>query len=250
MKNITLLLLFFFLMGTGMTAGAQGIAEPSKGEDVAIAFFKTANTRPDFALWAKGAPKYKTVAPARADMFLEDEQQRLIKRWQEYNPDNDFIDIRADVAIELKITVDENGNESYWMYMSFKTDGITYFPYTFMDYKFAVIPQKIETLMIQKLEEQQFRLIFEEFKNKMTGGAYLYLQLKPVKAYINQPYMIDGAEQWALLCDVAGLALKSYYKKTPLWHYSADWYISPVNKELQGLYNAPATGVTTAPSLP
>jgi hypothetical protein len=224
----------------GNPASAQMRGEPSNAEDIAIAFFKTAGTNPDFDKWAKGGKDYMTTAPARVPDFLYKEKQRLIQLWQKYDGTDPIIDIKADILVTLKTTADEDKNLFYWMYISFGKDDAVYFPYTYQDYKIAVIPQLIETLMIQQLQKEQYEMMLHEFGEKQEGSAVMYLQLKPVKAYIHQPYKIDGEEQWALLSDIATLSVKSYKTGSPFWNYSADWYMSPVTEELRDLYQAPA----------
>jgi len=228
---LTLALLF-----SPLPAKAELNDGAANGEDVAIAFFKTAGENPDFELWAKKTTDYRRAAPARAQGVLDKEKQRLMTRWREYNSDEDTLNVRGHVAVELKSTMDENDAQHYWMYIKFKAGEITYFPFRYQDYKFAVIPQQIETMMIQKITLEQFKLIRTDFSDNLTGSAYLYLQLKPFKAYMQQPYRIDDLDQWALLCDIASLSLVSLQKTGTMWTYAADWYVSPTTEKLRDLY--------------
>ena len=220
--------------------------DSATGEDVAIAFFKTGETNPDFDLWAKNSKDYKVSSPARANEVLFIEKQRLIKKWKAFNLEESVLEIRGNVTVDLKVVVDKDAVEQYWMYVTFKEGGVTYFPYKFQNYLFAVIPQQIETLTIQPLQKEQYDLLHNDFKGK-TGTAQLSLQLKPVKAYMQQPYMIDDKEQWALLCDIATMSLYSRTTRQILWNYGAEWYVSPVTEELRDLYQSPTEGGTTEP---
>lgn len=239
------LFLTFVLLSLAVAtdARAQMREKPSSEEDVAIAFFKTAGTNPDFDLWAKGTQEYKTTAPARASEYLFREKQRLMRLWQKYDNQEPIIDVKAPVLLEVKTTTDEKGDESYWMYISFGKEEAAYFPYKFQEYQIAVIPQMIETLMIQPLQKEQYQMILREFENKAIGNGMMYMQLKPVKAYIHQPYKIDNKDQWALLADIATMSIKSMKSGTPYWTYSADWYTSPVTEELRDLFQTPSQGV-------
>lgn len=209
----------------------------TSGEDVAIAFFKTAKSNPDFDLWAKKSKKYKTVAPAFSAEFLAEEKQRILRKWKKYDERESFIELKLPVTVTLnRKIIDDKGNEEYWMHITMPDSEMVYFPYQFQDYKFAVIPQKIETLSLQPLQKAQFELMIAEFEEKNIGTAHLYMQLSPVKAYMDQPYEIDGTEQWALVTNVAGLALKSKRTDAALWNYTAPWYLSPVKQDLENLY--------------
>lgn len=233
-------ILFFLLLCLPLVANAQMKVKPSSEEEVAIAFFKTADTNPDFEKWARGSREFKSIASARVPEYLYDEKQRLMREWQKYDSQDPIIDVKSNVHLEIKAVQDQEGVDSYWMYISFGRDDAVYFPYEYQDYKIAVIPQMIETLMIQPLQKEQYLMMQEDMEGKRAGDAFIYLQLKPVKAYIHQPYKIDNKDQWALLCDIATMSIKSWRTDAPLWNYSADWYTSPVTKELKDLYQAPS----------
>lgn len=244
-------LIFSLTLALSFTAATPVIAhmgaEPSTDEDVAIAFFKTADTNPDFDRWAREGKSFKTVAPTRTDEFLFDEKQRLMRLWQKYDKVDPLIDISADVFIELKTTHDKDGNQLYWMYITFGTQDAVYFPYTYLDYKIAVIPQMIEAMMIQQIQKEQFDNMYAEFESKLNGEGSLSLQLKPIKAYIHQPYKIDGEDQWALLSDIATMSIKSHRTQAPYWIYSAQWYTSPMTGELRDLYKPPSSEGVSVP---
>ena len=183
---------------------------------------------------------YKVASPARAGEVLLIEKQRLLKKWKAFNLEESVLDVRGNVSVELKAVMNKEGQEQYWMYMTFKEGEVTYFPYKYQNYLFAVIPQQIETLMIQPLQKEQYLLMRKDFLESDIGGAVLSLQLKPVKAYTQQPYVIDEKEQWALLCDIATMSLVSQSSGHAMWNYGADWYVSPVTQELRDLYQNPS----------
>ncbi|HEU4838756.1 MAG TPA: hypothetical protein VFS88_05020 [Micavibrio sp.] len=239
-SRILFVSLLFLLLHAPTNAAAQMKVEPSDKEDVAIAFFKTAGINPDFEKWAKGSQEFKTIASARVPEFLYDEKQRLLREWKKYDAQDPIIDVKATIHLEIKTMQDQEGEESYWMYISFGRDDAVYFPYEYQEYKIAVIPQMIETLMIQPLQKEQYQMILQDMEGKRTGDAVIFLQLKPVKAYVHQPYKIDNQDQWALLTDIATMSVKSWKTGSPLWNYSADWYTSPVTQELKDLYQAPS----------
>jgi len=228
-----LLTLFILLVQTSSTFAQDGL---STNEEVAIAFFKAGNTNPDFDLWARKSDKYKVVAPAFAHEYLQEEKQRLMRAWQAYNPRERSIEMKTSVSIHLKTKPKEDGTHEYWMNIAMPDMDPIYFPYNYLDYKFAIMPQKLETMTLHTLQEPQFELMRAEFENAMAGSADLYIQLIPTKAYMDQPYQIDEQDQWVLITDVASLALKSQKNGTALWSYTAPWYLSPVKKKLETLY--------------
>ena len=221
------------------------------GEDVAIAFFKTGKTLPNFEGWAKKSKNYKVAAPVLANDVLHEEMRRLKERWTAYKADESLLTIEGTINIELKEIKAKNAAQ-YKMYMVFPQGEMTYFPYTHMEYDFAVIPKQLEGLMVQTIEKDQYDFINKSFRGKGHGKAYMSLQLKPVKAHMEQPYKIDGKNQWALMCDVATMSLHTLQSRQTLWTHAADWYVSPATEDVRGLYDDTAdtdnTGTTATPS--
>jgi hypothetical protein len=80
-------------------ACAQFEGKVSSNEDVAMAFFKTGNTKPDFELWARNTKNYKVQPPTHALRYIEDEKQRLIKAWQKYDPESNTIILQTKVRL-------------------------------------------------------------------------------------------------------------------------------------------------------
>ena len=225
---------------------AQMTEKTSNEEDVAIAFFKTSGTNPDFEKWAKGHKDYARQSVVEAPDFVYREEQRLMKLFRKYNPQEDVLTIGTTVTVNLKAVNEKDGSESFWMYLNFTDEAVTYFPFKFQDYKIAVIPQKIDTLLIQPLQKEQYLMMRADFKDKSVGPAKMYLGLKPVKAYVHQPYKIDNNDQWALLTDIATMALHSANTGSSMWYYTADWYVSPKADILRGIYQRGQT-VRNAP---
>lgn len=241
-RTVRAFIAIFLLSFVAMTAAAHAQRDKgiSSSEDVAIAFFKAGATNPDFEAWAKASRDYKTAAPTRAGEVLSNEKQRLFKKWRAFNPDETLLTVAGDVNVELKAVVNKEGEESYWMYMIFPQGEVTYFPYRFLDYRFAIIPQQIESLMIQPLQKEQYHNFVRLFGGQKASTTVLSLQLKAVRSYMQQPYMVDDREQWILLCDIATMSLAASKSGKPIWNYGSDWYVSPVTQGLRDLYQQPA----------
>jgi hypothetical protein len=240
-QRLILILLFGIVAFFHTTSHAQTSFKVSSPEDVAIAFFKTGNTVPDFTLWAKGTPEFQHTAPALVPEYLEKEKQRLQQVWAGYNAAEDFLTVAGYVTVSLRAMQDpkDKKKEAYSMRIRFEAGDLTYFPYSFQKYEIAVIPQKLETNLSPSLMKEQYQMILDKF-GKAEGNARLYLVLRPVKAYMNQPYELDGREQWMMLCDIVSLSLVGN-DESPLWNYAADWYVSPRTQELRELYKKPPT---------
>lgn len=231
MRALLSLLALFLLIAPP----ARAQSELSTSEDVVIAFFKTGGHPPNYTTMAKGSPQYRNIPPARLDEFIAKESQRLKQEYAKYNPQTDLISIRARVMVELHREILEDKSIHHSMTIFFGKDDSLFFPYAVGDYHIAVVPKKMDSSFKQNIEQNQYALI-ENALGSTRGTVPLYIQLKPAKAYLDEPLMMSGEEQWALLADVAGLILTDS-KGGRLWTYAPDWYVSPMTKELRGIYS-------------
>lgn len=243
--------LLFILMLTVGSNAAHAQLDVSSAEDVAFVFFKTAGSPPDFDKWAKETKEYKVAAPAFAANVANKEKQRLMRRWQDIEQRAPSLETRMDVPVVLHHEISQEGAEHFWMSIKLPENDIFYFPYSFHEYSFAVMPEGLEKVKLQPLQKAQYELMLSAFDNQLQGNAALYVLMYPVKAYMDQPYEIHGKEQWALITRVAALSLKATRTQASLWDYSAPWYLSPKEREVRGLYEEEnSQAADTGPSIP
>lgn len=228
-------LLFVLALLLAAPTAAQAQYDISDSEDVIIAFFKTGGQQPNYESLARGLPVYRNVPPAKLDAHLAKEKQRLQQAYNRFNPQVDLIGIRTRVNVQLHRTMREDKSIQHSMTLSFGKDDSLFFPYSLGDYHIAVIPKKMDSSFDQNLVPSQYELI-KTALGRENGPATLYIQLKPSKAYLDEPYVIGGEEQWALVSDVAGLIMTDS-KGGRLWTYAPDWYVSPMTKELRDIYS-------------
>lgn len=234
-----------FLLGLAIGISTIGLScsvraadiKMATGEDVAIAFFKTADTTPNFDGWVKNNPDYMVVPPDSVVAYIKKEKQRLLRRWKNYDASEDMLNIRVPIVANLESAPDEAGNQQYTLHLDFYDKDVTYFPYIFGEYKFAVMPLKLKTMFHQPLSKEQYDTIKRDLSR--DNAALLFLALKPVKAHTDQPYDIDGVEQWVLKTDIASMTLKTKNGRTDLWNYNAQWYIPPETGKVLDLYKHP-----------
>lgn len=208
--------------------------QTSSPEEVALAFFKTAHTVPDFKKWAANSEEAKVTPPSKIKEFIGVESQRLKNLYDAYDPNRNFISIRTHALIRLHVTKDKNNNQQLSMSFKFKQGDAEYFPFVFQDYTFAVIPQMLPSFLQQPIERAQHDRIAAFLGDRKKRMVEIFLQLRPSKAYIATPYVIDGHEQWAFLTDIAMISISEGGRA--LWQYSAPWYVSPVTEDIRDMY--------------
>lgn len=210
----------------------------SSDEDVAIAFFKTANAPPNFEKLATASKAYRMTPVARQNDFAAKEKIRLQNAYNNFDVRNNLLTLQTRVDVELHHEMVDEKTEKFTMTLSFGKDDALFFPYKFGDYNIAIVPRKMDSSFEQNLTRQQYALIQESLGGK-DGYAKLFIQIKPQKSYIDEPVKMGGLDQWAMVADVAGLVMMDK-NGTRLWTYGADWYISPVTEELRDMYDTQA----------
>ncbi len=210
-------------------------SETSSAEDVLIAFFKTGNTQPNYEKLATSSKDYRLTPIARQKTFIAKEKQRLMAAYRNYNPLTDLISIRTRAFVTLHTAVHEDKTVTHSMTISFGKDDSLFFPFTYGDYNIAIVPQKMDSSFEQNLADNQYELFKNELGKDQTGPVALFIQLRPTKAYLDEPLTMGGLDQWALVSDVAGIIMTDS-KGGRLWTYSAPWYVSPMTRELRDMY--------------
>lgn len=245
MKNSRLaliLVLFFCLIMVPQSLFAQGGFKGATAEDVALSFYKTANTMPNFEEWAKKSPGFRYQSVTEAPIYIEKEKERLLKKWIALEKDDDVLNIRTIVPLHIDKIVDEKGlKESHVLKIMFPNLKETYFPYKHNDNIFAIIIPDLNKFFELPISEEQANLVMADLQTNKKQEVVINFFIKPYKSYTDKPRRLNKADQWVMLGNIVSLTISSKKTGTPLWHYGAKWYISPKGKELRDIYKERVT---------
>jgi len=237
--NITTLIVSaLFLVMPSHKASAQPFEAIADHKDIVIAFYRTAGYIPNFHKWITEDRLYRTTPLARRKMVYDEEIEKLQSKYMGFDPAEDFLTIKTEARtiISKKVTYgeEEQPETEYFLELSFvKAPEATFFPYEFMDDKFAVIPKNLQNHLKLKIPEAQYERILRFLGE--TGKADMTFKLKPVEANIKSPVKLAGGHYWTLMTDIASMALWTD-SGFLLWEYTAPWYVSPTTQLLQDLY--------------
>lgn len=232
----TAFLLILLISGFKEAYAQKSDNPPSSPELVAIAMFKTAGVKPDFKLWASKQPAFKIQPVTQVAPYLERETTRLEKVWDKYNLEDDILYVGVKVEVGLEVREKKDKQYEYLMRVALPPKSVLYFPVIYQDYNIALIPQNLNPMFTESIHKEQYDYMLQNFGG-ITGNAWLNVGLKPLKAYLDKPQMVDRVNAWAFFLNTASLNLFSETSGTQLWAQIADWYVSPKAKELNGLYN-------------
>jgi hypothetical protein len=234
---------FFLLTFICSTAFFATIAQAqfrlSNEEDIAIALFKTGGQEPNYETLVRGLEDFARTPLARQPEFFAKHTARLRNAYQNYNPETGLLTIRTKAQIELHHEWLDKETERHSMSVFFGKDDALFFPYKLGDYNIAVVPTKMDARFTRDIAPSQYSLIKTSFGETNQGNAIIYIQLKPEKAYLDEPIKMGGLDQWALVADVVNLTMTDNHDNQ-MWNYSASWYVSPQTKELNDLYDEQA----------
>lgn len=238
-KNIHL---FFLILATALAcfvnaATAQEIKKRLKfstTEDVAIAFYKTGGSMPNFERWIKERDPYKHTSAGRRPEVMAQEKARLKRAYNNFDPRVDQIIIRTIVDTKVNASQDEEENIKYNIDLQFsKAPEALYFPYDFIGERIVIMPNKLDLLMKSEIDQQQYIFLEDALRNAVQHTMIVRLVAK--EADLSKPYKIDGLQQWVMKAEVVSLEVWNEAGSL-LWEYTAPWYMSPDTMRLNNLY--------------
>lgn len=232
--------LSLLLSGFVSLAYAQNLLKFATSEDVAIAFYKSGGTVPNFERWIKETEPYNLTPWAGRAEMMQQEKSRLNLAYRNFDKDKDYLNIRTYVLLDPKEHIDEKGQKTYSMKMIFsEAPEALYFPYEWLGERIVIMPHKIDKLMHTSLTEAQYDFIMRALPSSAKNT--MIVQLKATEGDLSRPYQIDGLPQWVLKAEVVSLEVWSK-QGSLLWEHTASWYVSPRTKKLNNLYNDRPTG--------
>ncbi len=243
------LLHLFLLLALSLTihslpAMAKSQVVAANGEDVALAFYKSADAKPNFEKWAMGSKAFKYQSVTEARSFIRKERQRLEQKWINLDRNGDLLTIRTTNPVDVIADMerDENDPEGYKLVILLDKTRKTFFPYTHMGDPYAVIPKNIESVLSHQIDRAQAEFILNDIKHNPAQGVVIDFGIKPSKAYTDKPHKIGKEDQWVLMGDVVSISISSKQTGKVLWDYGAQWYVSPKTQEVLDLHRgSPST---------
>src|SRR5690606_1571101 len=127
--------------------------EPFDAEQIVIAFYKTGGAIPNFKKWITGRDPYRTTPLALRPEVMEREMARLKNAYHSFDPADDLIIIRTNAVAKAAQYQDpeDPSAKTTVLEMRFPAGDADYFPYDFMEDRFAVIPRDLAKHMKPRL---------------------------------------------------------------------------------------------------
>lgn len=225
--------LMAFLLALALPVRAQSI-DVATAEQVAIAFYKTAGLRPNFASWARDTDEYRHTPVARRERVEAQIAGRLSESYTRYSPESDLLNVATMAIVSLSEEPDPDNitRVNHFILWHFISENSDFFPYEYRDAVFALAPLGIKDFQRAAITPEQYTYLRERMGN--TRRFKILLHMRAQQADGTAPVKIFGEDVWALRTLMAGVSLWNA-DGSMLWERSAGWYVSPQTQTLNDL---------------
>lgn len=211
----------------------------SSPEDVIIAFYRFSGKTPDFTLWAELSEDYINAHSVNKQRFLEMERRRLIKKYKEYTPDRDLINIYFNAEIKATpILKDTNDTDrKYLLEITLSEHDADYFPFVYNDLWVAVIPDGLESKKKHVISADMYDRLGRRIglSVERAVNAVVVMSIIPKSVDSDNPMLLDGQYQWLMMSDIAYIFIQNNEGQV-IWSNKADWFTSHTEQEIINLY--------------
>jgi hypothetical protein len=202
----------FFVPSAGMAQSER--VRLSSAEEIAIAFYHTANIVPNFRHWIWHRDPYKRSPAAHRSRVFDEEMLRLQTAYQTFNKRRDLLMLRFPVDIKPR-----QEKDAYYLGMTLKgLDQAHYLSYRFMEEQIAVFPFGMDVVMDSRIDKRLYdRLVAMD---QERAQPVLLAAMEAKQANADRPYNIDGLQQWVFKTKIETMTLYTQ-EGDVLWEYTA-----------------------------
>lgn len=221
----------------------------TESEKVGFAFYGFAGTEPKFDTWIKNQTYYQTAKPSAKNHILYEDNIRLGKGFQSFNPEYDYIsfetparahipapDARMEflnkfnkipIKIELPRILEIPGSQE------------TYFPYEIGNTWIALIPDNFQEFLTIYMDEEDYYNFSTElgitYDTPHTRVMIEYI-MRATNADSERPFPVGSKELWLVMAEVGGIKIRNPHNNYQVWDYESSWYIPKTRQNLMNLY--------------
>lgn len=204
-----------------------------------FAFFKLLQEPPDYDQWIMASSKYlatEGLSEERRQQTYAEEEIRLKWGFGTYDAHKDFLKVYA--PITLALSQDSSRPVLTFHFPETEREEILYFPFPYGADNIALVIKDIAAYKSVTLDQKQYETLKPLFKTNTPLTARLKLRIRPLKADMKTPVLVDAIPFWPLVGDIAFLAFEIPAPETPktpykkIYSYSAPWYMTDEETKL------------------
>ena len=228
---LRIILFGIFLIGAvhgGSAFAGSPYAKQTSAQDVYLLFHKVSGKLPDFAGALATSEKFKQATVDERQKMSEGFIATMANKFENLDPKRDLITIRS--SVQIKVDMDGLRMQAQ-LDNHYENPADIYFPYSWGNMNFAVIPNDIASFLEIPMQSDQLRKI------KALNRGYnpkIVLRLLPVKADATAPIKLDGMQQWLMLAQIVSVDYINDDDQV-IWSWADNQYARSTSSELYDL---------------
>ncbi len=198
-------------------------------EQAIFAFFRAAGEAPDYDLWIKSKPTYKSLPKSKQETYMIKEMMRLGQGYGAFDLDTDLIEIKVDTLSKYIPSTDDEPAYLTFRFLNLSDYDVPTFNYKFGDGYISMIIEQIDFFKKLELSPEKEKIIKGKIPYENDEfDTELEIHLKISKASYKEFTMIENKRRWLMSGKIAYIKcnVNSYYTQQNyiLWDYVAPWY--------------------------
>jgi hypothetical protein len=229
-----LCLCFALLVAVPMHARSMVEVEIADSEKPVFAFFKLARYAPDFEYWAESIqPGSHVRTQEEIAVFREQEATRLQWGFGTYDETVEFLPLR--IPVDLMMVEKDGKHLIYYNLVGFQAGELPFFPFPYGEQAIGLLLKDLKKFDGVELAQGDYDRVKGHFVDGEPLRASLRMRVRPLKAEVGAPSVVDSINFWMLSGDVGYFSYElpkvgGGYER--LMSYSAPWFMTPSELEL------------------
>lgn len=223
--------LVLIILALAFPAGAQ--LRVSEEEKAVFAFFQLVKRTPNYKSWVKTLPSYKQASPETQQDIYDLEETRLKWGFGTFDHEEDFLKIRTQA--ELLMTTEDGQTTLHFRFPGSSGEEYPYFPYSYADAWIALVVNDLGHFANLPITAEQAAQLQRHMKGAKILPVDMDMRVRATSGDIDTPLLMDGTYFWVMAGDIAHLDFTPTGSDTPIFTYSAPWYMSDTEEDILNL---------------
>lgn len=233
-NNFVILLSFvfaFFTFTDFVQAQEYLDSKITSKEQAVFAFFRAANTAPDYNYWITSSSTYKSLRGKYREDYLVKEMLRLGRGYGLYDLDTDVLEIKTPIIVKYYPAKSEDTRPHLkFHFYNLKVTNIPTFDYPFGDDIISLTVKNLNNFFDLTLSPEQSQSVRSKIpyeNDEFDASLTIYTRVNKAN-YQNPVEKIKKGNRWLMVGEIAYLKCEvdsSYAHQThTLWDYISPWY--------------------------
>ncbi len=233
-----ILSVFLFIGLTSFSVEPANAHDPvSSSMEIGFAFYKMANTSPDFQKWMMESEEYKNASFGDKTKLLVKGIDDMRKQFHAFAPEEDQLIVGVD-GRAVVLPSAEDSRYPYTLNLLLGDDEVDFFPYEIAGEWIAVVVKDMPKYLTHNLTQANYDQIQHNLGMPLPltlkKNMKIIFKMKPVSVDAEKPLAMNGHDFWLMMAEPATVSL--WRRDSFVWETKASWYNSDTEIELRKLF--------------